>query len=226
MTGAVPGVARTLRSAALLFYTPRMAALRLSLISMLLGVLACQPSPSEEASKEPPTRQEPAVEANGGFASAAQGLVRQFAEALQRELAAGIKAGGPPNAIGVCSVRAPSIADALSTEGLTIRRIGTRVRNARTNTPTDAEARILAKLTVESSTFSGQIAGNEVFMQAIFINKPVCLKCHGTGDEIAADTRAELAKRYPGDKAVGYKIGDLRGAFVVERAPSGVPSSK
>lgn len=196
-----------------------MGALRICFIAILLGVLACNSgSSSEDTPEESPTRQKPVVVADDGFAAAAQNLIRTFTEALQRELAAGIKAGGPAHAIGICSERAPSIAGKLSTEGLTVRRIGTRVRNATTNRPTEEEARILSELTVAAPTFSGQVAGKEVFMQAIFINKPVCLTCHGTDDEIAEETRAELTKRYPQDKAVGYKLGDLRGAFIVERA--------
>jgi len=40
-----------------------------------------------------------------------------------------------------------------------------------------------------------------------------CLQCHGT--EISPAVSAKLTELYPQDKAVGYKEGDLRGAFVV-----------
>jgi hypothetical protein len=43
--------------------------------------------------------------------------------------------------------------------------------------------------------------------------KIVCLKCHGS--EIDPKIVAKLDELYPEDKAVGYKQGDIRGAFYV-----------
>ena len=39
----------------------------------------------------------------------------------------------------------------------------------------------------------------------------MCLTCHGT--DIKADVRAELTRYYPADKATGFRLGELRGAF-------------
>ncbi len=45
---------------------------------------------------------------------------------------------------------------------------------------------------------------------------PACLKCHGLpGKDIDANTLALLQKKYPEDKATGYKLGDLRGAWKI-----------
>ena len=52
------------------------------------------------------------------------------------------------------------------------------------------------------------------YYKPLLINKKVCLKCHGT--DIAPKLKAELDKKYPTDKARGYKMGDLRGAIVVD----------
>ena len=41
----------------------------------------------------------------------------------------------------------------------------------------------------------------------------LCLQCHGTA--IPAEVADKLAELYPHDKAVGYREGDIRGAFVV-----------
>lgn len=56
--------------------------------------------------------------------------------------------------------------------------------------------------------------GQYTYYKPILINNDVCLKCHG---EIATDSplAKEILSTYPEDKAVGYKIGDLRGMIVV-----------
>ena len=42
-----------------------------------------------------------------------------------------------------------------------------------------------------------------------------CLACHGSGNEIAPNVRAAIARDYPQDQAVDFQEGDLRGAIVV-----------
>lgn len=39
----------------------------------------------------------------------------------------------------------------------------------------------------------------------------LCLGCHG--DNLNEDVKAELKLRYPSDQDVGFKEGDIRGAF-------------
>jgi hypothetical protein len=56
--------------------------------------------------------------------------------------------------------------------------------------------------------------GDFNYYKPIVINNEACLKCHG---DIAQDSPlAEAIKvSYPNDKAMGYKMGDLRGMVVV-----------
>jgi len=44
----------------------------------------------------------------------------------------------------------------------------------------------------------------------------VCLTCHGTA--INPEVQAKIQALYPEDKAVGFKAGDIRGAFSVSAA--------
>ncbi|HHC11418.1 MAG TPA: DUF3365 domain-containing protein, partial [Campylobacterales bacterium] len=46
--------------------------------------------------------------------------------------------------------------------------------------------------------------------------KPVCLKCHGTIKDVSAKVQKAIISKYPNDKAVGFKQGDLRGVIVSE----------
>jgi hypothetical protein len=51
------------------------------------------------------------------------------------------------------------------------------------------------------------------YYKPLVIKKKACLLCHGDVKDI--DLKREIASRYPIDKAMGYKMGDLRGAIVV-----------
>ena len=52
------------------------------------------------------------------------------------------------------------------------------------------------------------------YMKAILTVKP-CLICHGQA--VDAELRAHLAELYPSDKATGFALGDIRGAFTLVR---------
>ena len=43
-----------------------------------------------------------------------------------------------------------------------------------------------------------------------------CLTCHGDPASFTPDLQEQLASRYPKDRAVGYHVGDLRGALWAE----------
>jgi len=51
------------------------------------------------------------------------------------------------------------------------------------------------------------------------LTQKACLKCHGPAEKIDSKVRETIAKKYPDDKAVGFKEGDLRGVIVAEIAP-------
>lgn len=59
-----------------------------------------------------------------------------------------------------------------------------------------------------------------VTMHPIQIATPLCLGCHGDSATLDKKAGQVIQKLYPEDKAVGYKIGDLRGAFVTEISPT------
>ncbi|MBE9562745.1 MAG: DUF3365 domain-containing protein, partial [Proteobacteria bacterium] len=50
------------------------------------------------------------------------------------------------------------------------------------------------------------------YMKAIPTGKP-CTVCHG--ETIPPKVQAKITELYPEDKAVGFKVGDLRGAFSI-----------
>ena len=167
------------------------------------------------AAKPPTPVPKPAVkESQLAFEGQAKALISEFQGQLQKTLMAAMKDGGPPTAIKACSEQATAIADKAARDGLRIRRIGTRIRNPG-NQPSEADQQVLAALTKYEATKT--LMEPARYYQAIFV-MPVCLGCHGPADKLAKETRAALATHYPDDKATGYQVGDLRGAFVVEKS--------
>jgi len=136
-----------------------------------------------------------------------------------------LEKNGPDAALAVCADSAQRRTARHSTEGLTIRRVGTRVRNP-LNTPDSTEERILAYLGAEHAAGRMPTEYQEVVRNAAndgwelrylrpILLQPQCTACHGAADGLAPGVRALIDARYPDDRAVGYAAGDLRGAISV-----------
>lgn len=141
-----------------------------------------------------------------------------FQQTLKAELMAAMAAGGPTNAVKVCSERAPAIAAEASKDGCRVRRIGTRVRNL-ANTPVEADEKPLAELAARPDARFVRGEGDDAVRARHYVPlriEAACLNCHGKPDGMQSELQQELAKRYPDDKATGYALGELRGAIVVE----------
>jgi len=156
----------------------------------------------------------------------AKEIVQEFFGRLKGELEAAIKTGGPAHAVGVCQVRAPSIAEELSQQtGWDVARTSLKHRNP-ANAPDEWERGVLQRF--EERKAAGEdvkgMAHAEIvetrgqsrlrFMKAI-PTAGVCLACHG--ETIADDVAAAIDEGYPADLARGYKLGDIRGAFSLSK---------
>lgn len=157
----------------------------------------------------------------------AQASVAAFASALKSELTSAMQAGGPLEAIEVCNIKAPVIAREISLQqGVEVTRVSERNRNPG-NAPNEWQAAVLQEF--QSRLAAGEDGDSLVwhdvsetdggrqfrFMKAI-PTAPMCLACHG--QSIAPPVARKIADLYPGDRAVGYSEGDIRGAFVVTRS--------
>ena len=58
--------------------------------------------------------------------------------------------------------------------------------------------------------------GDRIGVLRPVIERPGCSACHGPREKLDPRVRAEIDARYPLDRAVGYRDGDLRGWFWVE----------
>ena len=158
---------------------------------------------------------------------------REAADALTVDLAGTLgeelQRGGPTAAIKVCSEVAQRVAASHSRQGLTVRRVSLRVRNP-ADEPDDFERARLEDWE-ESQRSGGEVSehveligegsGRELrYLRPIFIAS-VCLQCHGDPSALVPEVRQLLAEEYPGDRALGYEVSDLRGAVSVRVAAPG-----
>ena len=149
----------------------------------------------------------------------ASNITQQFVSTLLPTLQEALSSAGPVNAIEVCSVRAPEIADELSaTTSWSVRRVSLRARNSERAIPDLWEQAVLegfddrqqAGATMDTLNYSEVIDGEFRYMQAQ-VTMPLCLTCHGS--DLAPDVSAALKEHYPRDLATGYAEGDVRGAI-------------
>lgn len=155
-------------------------------------------------------------------------IVDEFQRELGGELRMAMAAGGPVNAIGVCSERAPAIAaGASAASGAEVGRTALRVRNP-DNAP-DAEAAAVLREFQEKLSADAELPLEHVetqddgglrYMRAIVL-EPLCASCHGT--TLAPEVEEAVAERYPQDRATDFEVGDLRGAFLIDWPAQGNP---
>jgi hypothetical protein len=148
-------------------------------------------------------------------------IVKRFGGTLKPELKSAIQTGGPVSAITVCAEQAPAIAQSLHNDtGWYVNRVSLKARNNRTAVPDAWEKKVLEQFdqrqangeTAETMEFSEIVDGQFRFMKAQGV-EAVCLSCHAA--EISPETEAALLEKYPEDKARGYSLGQIRGAFSV-----------
>lgn len=185
----------------------------------LTAVLAACGEKSEQV-QTPAAESVPPVD-KAALIEQAKAAVQALGGALKAELEAAMKTGGPVAALSVCRIKAPELAKAISAEqGMAVKRVSLKNRNPVMGAANEWQTKVLNNF--ETRKAAGEdpatLAYAEVvdhefrFMKAI-PTAAVCLGCHGTN--LSQALTAKLTELYPQDQAVGYKEGDLRGAFVV-----------
>ena len=160
---------------------------------------------------------------------ASREAIKSFAGALQEQLKSAMEAGGPTAAIEVCKITAPDIAAEASEErGWRIGRTSLKLRNP-ANAPDAWELAVLRDFEARRAAGEDPAGidhaafvvsdGKRTFRYMKPIGtRQVCTLCHGSG--IAPEVAAALDALYPEDRARGFEVGDIRGAFsIVQPAP-------
>jgi hypothetical protein len=146
--------------------------------------------------------------------SKSQALTAEYATQLQSALQEAMSTGGPVAAITVCKDLAPAIQSELSRQsGANVRRTSLKFRNSG-NAPDDWETEVLETFanSDQKEVFETTASGAIRYMKAIPTGA-VCLACHGK--KLAPEIGESLRAAYPHDRALGYSLGDIRGAFSI-----------
>jgi hypothetical protein len=147
---------------------------------------------------------------------------------LKSVLISNMQAGGPLQAVNVCSDTAQQMSDLYSeTMKVTVKRASFMNRNEQ-NVPDEFEAKAIklfeelkndGELTAKSNLIeTATIDGKEIvrYAKPILVDAP-CLNCHGSESQISSEVAKVITEKYPNDKAKGYSIGDLRGVISVSK---------
>jgi mono/diheme cytochrome c family protein len=161
-------------------------------------------------------------------------VAQELLEAMGAEMTAAMQQGGPMAAIETCSIIGLPLTRELAQRQdapIEVKRATDRARNPE-NRADSEELRALAY-------FAAALERGEE-LPADHVQKVVregqsylryyqpltvaarCLACHGDGAAMDEGLRSTLARRYPEDRALGYREGDLRGVFRLEIRAEGL----
>ena len=165
------------------------------------------------------------AETNKEIKQEAKSAIMKMGGALKSHMKQNMKAGGPVQAAGFCLEKASGIAKKVNAEypkGVSVKRVSTKYRNP-ANKPTADEAKVLEQIQsdVDTNKTVPKMIVKEVSKNSykvykpIFMSKGICLSCHGDAQTRNPEAYKLIKAKYPNDKAIGYKKGDFRGAFVV-----------
>ena len=155
----------------------------------------------------------------------AKDLLKETSKQYKNTLIQGLQHNNLIKALKYCNKEVAQLISKDNEKGFAIKRVSLRPRN-KNNYPNLYEKEILEKfnqlslkdnkkLVLEHSEIIKDKNNNKfVYVKAIRI-KEVCLNCHGSN--INDDLKKEIEKLYPDDKAINYKLNDIRGAFVMYR---------
>jgi len=160
-----------------------------------------------------PLSEEQAIQKGGAVAAA---LVQKLGGELKNQ----IQTSGAMGALHFCSQNALVLTDQVGKEfGTQVKRISFKNRNPINSASVEEKAILNDWEKLQNSgkplpSYAIKANGQYTYYKPILLNNDACLKCHG---DIAVDSplSKEIRTMYPEDKAVGYKMGDIRGMIVV-----------
>lgn len=155
------------------------------------------------------------------------GYIKMLGGALKAELQTHMKADKTGlQALAFCTGSADRITKEVNAKlpaHAKVRRTALKVRNDSTNKADMTDMRIMQnyQAAISAKTFTPKDIrvvqeGNVTRVYKPLVTAPVCLKCHGS--DLSPKLADALKSAYPNDKAVGFKVGELRGVIVAEIA--------
>ena len=187
-----------------------------SILVIATSLLAATPAWSDDA-------------ALAAFRDEARTASADFGKRLGGELKKAMGAGGPEAAIGVCKDVAPAISSDLSRQkGWKVSRVSLKARDPLLGLPDAWEQKVLMDFdkrvaggekpeTLEFAEEVSEPQGKSLRYMKAIPTQELCLTCHGPADALPEGLRKKLSAEYPHDKATGYAVGQVRGAFTFKK---------
>jgi hypothetical protein len=182
-----------------------------ALLLALTGAMITAQGPGTWAIRDAPPELRPVI-------ARADLMIAAMHDSVLRELADAFEGGGADKAILSCHIDSLLIAQHISREGAAAGRTSDRLRNP-TNTPRPWAAGLVKAYAGRQARDVDGFAvdlGERVGVLRPISERSICGNCHGPADRLSAGVRAEIAERYPADRAVGFREGEIRGWFWVE----------
>lgn len=165
------------------------------------------------------------------FLAESRNTAQTFMQTLGGALKKQLELGGAESAIGVCKQIAPALASEYSKNDRVVKRVSLKSRNVTQGTPDAWEKNVLEQFdinqqagkplaNIEVSTLTEEADGHWYRYMKAIPTQAMCLQCHGKPADISAGVRALLLQEYPQDKAIGYSVGEVRGAISIKRLAS------
>lgn len=144
-------------------------------------------------------------------------------KALSSALRNSVAKHGIDSSIKMCNLKALPLTDSLqSALGVQIKRTALKLRNSK-NAPTKEEKAILKlyKRAQEAGDslrpVALQVDSNWVSFYSPILTQPMCLNCHGkAGVSMKESTYKSIVDLYPNDRAVDFKLEELRGMWSIK----------
>lgn len=191
---------------------PTPSPLKLSAVLAALAVSASGPGCASS---------DPGVNALATAKAAIGTLKLQLRQRLQLAMAD----RGPAHALDVCAGEAQAIRAKIAHESQTnLGRSSLRLRTPADRAPDWVQAWLDEQGEKKAAGVQGFSRIDETpsgrfarVLEPIAIEKG-CIPCHGAAETLGPGVKDALSARYPGDSAIGYAEGDLRGAIWAEKA--------
>jgi hypothetical protein len=157
----------------------------------------------------------------------AKKLSAEFVQKLGGILKQQLESAGTASALSVCKDVAPAMSAQYSNDKRIVKRVSLKPRNSSIGLADAWEANQLKQfdMAAASGKPAAEIETHAVideqdgrwfrYMKAI-PTQAMCLQCHGGADNIQPNVQTLLKQLYPNDLAVGYKVGEIRGAISVK----------
>jgi Protein of unknown function (DUF3365) len=159
----------------------------------------------------------------------ARAAATELTDGVRGELLKAIEASGPLRAIVVCKYSVPEIASSVSRRyGARISRVSLAARNPSLGWGDAWEQQVLMDFnarvargekaeTLEHAEVVVEPAGKYLRYMKALPMMPLCMHCHGPKDQISDSIRQQLGHDYPHDRALGFTLGQVRGAVTYKK---------